>query len=66
MDTSDRDVFSNCNSFILDQLWLFDSEMDEWEMKIRLGYLTEEDKQKIQMLRTGFENKFQSIFNVNE
>jgi hypothetical protein len=35
-------------------------------MKIRLGYLTDEDKQKIQMLRTGFENRFQSIFNVND
>lgn len=66
MDTSDRDVFSNCNGFILDQLEMFDSEMEEWEMKIRLGYLTDEDKQKIQMLRTDFENRFQSIFNVND
>jgi tetratricopeptide (TPR) repeat protein len=66
VDTSDRDVFSNCNGFILDQLELFENEMEEWEMKIRLGYLTDEDKQKIQMLRTGFENRFQSIFNLND
>lgn len=63
---NDLDVFGGCKFFITSQLSKFEQEIDDWEFKSRLGYLSPDDKKRIDRMRESFEDKFKNIFGASE